>query len=287
MLPLVYMKNSDCVQACYSQSASSRAVNDLIKTLDKSKCTWNEHINHFANSIYENLSKAESGNIEYFIDKTPRYHLIINELSAIFPDAKFIILTRNPLSCLASGIDTWGKGKLKIHGQMIDLVEGPKNIANAITDLGDRAYKIKYEDIVKSPEDSLAGIYKFLDLSYDENILEKQSTLPGTMGDPNVSDKYKITTDGTQKYLYTLGTYYRKRFAKKYIQKFSQNDLEAIGYPLEDILNDIHTLPSSMRWIFDDIITHFFATLWRVLDLGYIRKKMRIYKSSRHFYIHN
>jgi len=49
----------------------------------------------------------------FFLDKTPRYYFIIPELKNVFPEAKFIILLRNPLAVLSSILNTWFQNNLQ------------------------------------------------------------------------------------------------------------------------------------------------------------------------------
>ena len=58
-------------------------------------------------------SDSDSDSI-YFLDKTPRYYLILKELEQVFPDAKFIFLFRNPVQIYASMLSTWGKDTFKV-----------------------------------------------------------------------------------------------------------------------------------------------------------------------------
>ena len=61
-----------------------------------------KRIAEFSMSIY---SAYACNSERYFLDKTPRYYHILNDLIRIFPNAKFIILTRNPISIFASSIE--------------------------------------------------------------------------------------------------------------------------------------------------------------------------------------
>lgn len=290
MLPLLNMTKEESIEASYSHSATSRAVKDLIKTIDESTISWNTHLYNFATSLYKSLAESDSKkDATYFIDKTPRYHLIINELAETFPDAKFIILVRNPIACLASGIETWAKGTLKIHGQAIDLFEGPKNIARAINTLGERAHKVSYEDLINNAPLEIKNIYDFLELTYEEDMPGKQVNLKGTMGDPlhNNQRTGNVTNTRSEKFKKTLGTAYRKWFAKRYLSQLDNNDLQTMGYSKQEISSDINELPNSLKYLLKDAITEVVALVWRVLDMGYLRKRLRTAKNKKKLYIHN
>ena len=52
-------------------------------------------------------AKLEKANKNVFVDKTPRYYLIIDFIASLFPEAKIIFLTRNPFDIAVSYRNTW------------------------------------------------------------------------------------------------------------------------------------------------------------------------------------
>lgn len=291
MLPLVYLSDRDAVRACYSHSATSRAINDIRRTLSDAGGDWQRHIGFFARGIYQELAVAAGkAQARYFIDKTPRYHLIVEHLAEIFPAAKFIVLARNPLACLASGIETWGKGRLVLHGQMIDLWEGPKNLAFAVKRLGTRAHLIRYEDLVREPEATQRELLRFLEVPYEplHTNLEKKLMF-GTMGDPTGVAKYGsyISQVSLEKYVQVLGTWYRRRFSLRYLERLDPDHVETMGYRYADIVMQAKALPSSIRGVIGDFSIHTIDTWWRWFDLGYARDRWRRSRSRNPLYIYN
>jgi hypothetical protein len=47
------------------------------------------------------LYTRAAGEARYFLDKTPRYHYVVDDLFRVFPEAKTIFLWRNPLAIVA------------------------------------------------------------------------------------------------------------------------------------------------------------------------------------------
>ncbi len=86
------------------------------------------------------INNADNGET-YFLDKTPRYYLIIPEIAQIFPDAKFIFLFRNPLQVISSVMKTWCKGTLNgLHRYNNDLINGPQLLSEGYEILKDKSY---------------------------------------------------------------------------------------------------------------------------------------------------
>src|SRR5690606_21265532 len=58
------------------------------------------------------------------LDKTPRYYLVADELLRIFPKCRIIVITRDVNDILTSIRATWGRGRLKLSHNWIDLKLG-------------------------------------------------------------------------------------------------------------------------------------------------------------------
>ena len=110
LLPLVYSQKQTGQLSNYSHRNSQLGINDVINQLPQKERDYNLAIRSMSDHIYEKLCL---NNEKYFLDKTPRYHLIAQEIISIYPDAKFIFLFRNPLDVYASVMTTWGDNSFK------------------------------------------------------------------------------------------------------------------------------------------------------------------------------
>jgi hypothetical protein len=70
-----------------------------------------------ARSLY---NEAAAG-APFYLDKTPPYFLIVDEIVRALPEARIIVLWRNPLSVLASVVETVCGGRWRCE----DLLAGP------------------------------------------------------------------------------------------------------------------------------------------------------------------
>ncbi|MCE9613225.1 MAG: sulfotransferase [Lentisphaerae bacterium] len=101
----------------------------------------------------------------HFLDKTPRYYAIIEELAEIFPHASVVLLLRNPLAVLTSIVRTWVKGHWEsLPSYRLDLLEAPARMARGIEALGSRAIVLRYEDVVRAPDAQLTQLWSRLGL---------------------------------------------------------------------------------------------------------------------------
>ena len=95
LLPLIYQEKKEGLISIYSHKKSNIALAEIKNKVSN----YDKLLADFVISIYSELSDDKS---IYFLDKTPRYYLIIDDIVRIFPKAKFIFLFRNPLSQLTS-----------------------------------------------------------------------------------------------------------------------------------------------------------------------------------------
>src|SRR5713101_1022969 len=104
--PLYALK--DCgLKAEYDATLARSALGDFCEILQGGEEAYVEAIRAMSVSLYNNALRA--GGRERFLDKTPRYYFVCEELRRVFPKAKYIFLLRNPLSVLASILATWVK----------------------------------------------------------------------------------------------------------------------------------------------------------------------------------
>ena len=108
-----------------------------------------EGLRHFGLHIYEQALVGTGK--QMFLDKTPRYYGIFPELGRIFPDARFVILLRNPLSVLCSLIRTWIQEDWhRMPSYRYDLLKAPQDLMTGARALGDRVITLRYEDIFRA-----------------------------------------------------------------------------------------------------------------------------------------
>jgi protein-tyrosine sulfotransferase len=149
----------------------------------------------FALSIYN--SKLRSSGKSIFIDKTPRYALVLPFVDALFPAAKKIWLQRNPLDVAASFSATWDISVSELVGEPLtvnsfDLTLGLCNYVNYFRGRSN-TFTVRYEDFVADPSPVTAAICEFLNIDPEpemENYAPDEGILSGMkdqlMGDKNI-----------------------------------------------------------------------------------------------------
>ena len=167
------------LEAEFDQRVAGQAVREFVHRLPGKDEAYVEALRRQAGCLYEQ-ALAGTGKT-YFVDKTPRYYLILPELRRIFPEARFVFLLRNPLAVLASILDTWvincNWQRLSTH--RLDLLAAPGLLADGIDSPGGGAQVVKYEALAQEPERTVEDLCCGLGLDYHVGMLR---------GGPQVAD---------------------------------------------------------------------------------------------------
>lgn len=131
-------------------------------------------------------------------DKSLEAYQYADVLAQVYPDAKFILLTRHVMDVVASGVEIcpWG---LHRFGYDPFVPQYPGNSVAAITAYWvsvmqscrafedqhpDMCHRVRYEDLVTAPEETIAGIFGFLGAEQVPGIAEKCFSTPHEQDGP-------------------------------------------------------------------------------------------------------
>lgn len=197
---------------------------------------------NYIENVYR--SAAEKNGARVFVDKTPRYSLYLDQLVELFPEAKFIVLTRDPIAIVSSILKTWSKGKWKIYNYKSDLMIGNPNIVaflNKSSSLNNVMH-VKYEDLVaeSTKASTIKSVFEFIGVKsqFDACGPIDEIQINGTMGDPLARVKYKSISGQSLDDSYSgfLVNPYRKLWAKNYLKFISADGVRTLGYSYDEIL---------------------------------------------------
>ena len=197
LLPFLSLEKEGINQMAYQEEVFLKAFRDFKdKNLDED--FYKKTITKMLLDIYKECLKSES----YLLDKTPRYYEIIDEIIEYFPNAKVILLKRNPFAIVSSMYNTWYKGSdlFNFYTKYYrDLTIGPRAIhqANIKYESCNNIRTIYYENLVKNPEKEVKSLYRWIGIKYDSKVLnfKRNTKYQGNMGDPKGVYKNKRPVD--------------------------------------------------------------------------------------------
>ena len=266
LLPQVYALRERGVEAEYVQVSSARAIRGFADRLPNGIDDYHATVRDLALRLYDLAAGDAQG--RYFLDKTPRYHLIVDELFELFPDARFVFLWRNPLAVAASIVDTWAKGRWAVQRWHVDLFDGVTNLTDGFREHEGAALSVRFEDLVGDPLTAWPLLFDHLDLPFDPAVLTAFSELrlDGRMGDPTGVERYReLSTEPLEKWKATMRSPIRKHWARDYLRWIGAERLAIMGFDLEELLRELDTVPSKARGSVSDLVR---AAYWKTDRVG-------------------
>ena len=255
LLPLVYALREHGMSAVYSHYWANFALNEFIKELPNGKEDYLSTIGSGISELYRKAAKNKDA--RYFLDKTPRYALIADEIINIFPDGKFIVLWRNPLAIIASIVETWGGGDWDVSMCKVDLFEGMASLIDGYQAHSKQILGIQYESFLQSPEIELARISEYLELKFDPDVLKNfaQVSFNGKFGDPTGVKNYRtIDSAPLEKWKTIINNPLRKIWCRRYLRWLGEERLKIMGYDLHALLHELNLTGMTISNVFSDIV---------------------------------
>ena len=234
LLPHVEALKNRYTFSWYSKLSLTNATRGLLEQLPAGEEDYYRAIRALGDSLYDSLA---SNNERYVLDKTPRYYLIIKEIEAIYPDAKFIFLFRNPLSVAASIVESFNRGRLGDYRHKIDLYLGPRLLMEGYEAIKEKSIAVHYEGLVSEPTSTLKKVCNYLEISFREDLITKFSDVPvGVFGDQYGSKKFTSLEPGRiENWQRVFSTSYRKKYLQTYLNEIGRGTVAAMGYDFDEL----------------------------------------------------
>ena len=224
--------------AGYNSSLYAKALNDFIDRIPGKKAKYEENIAQTYQDFYHLILKNE--NKQYFLDKTPRYYYIIDELLNYFPGSKVIILWRNPAAVLSSILKSWIKNDWhRLSEYKDDLLLAPKLMIEAQTKHTKQVYALKYEDLLAHPNDQISSLCKFLEINFEERMLQygnllrekwrygdQETVYKRKQPDASFAEKWQEETKNPQIW----------RIINDYLKDLGEETVLEMGYVYDDLM---------------------------------------------------
>jgi len=236
MLHPLYARRREGIETEYDHSLALMALDDYLRRIDTDgDALFDEAVKAWAWCHYR-AALADSGKT-LFLDKTPRYYFIAEDLQRLFPRARFIYLLRNPLAVLRSLLNTWIQGNWVVFSNFHhDLVTAPGKLLAAAARGESRRCLLHYESLVAEPEATLKRLCDELALEFQPGMLRYRGSekLAGGFGDPVTVDAHdRPVGDYAEQWRDLAGDPQRRHIAHAYLDALGDPLLQQLGYDPE------------------------------------------------------
>lgn len=274
LLPFFYMRIRGGVYAEYAHRIAFKAIEDFCAGLPGGPSDFLQEIREVTLRLYRARSRPDA---KYFVDKTPRYHVISREIVKLFPEAKFVFLWRNPLAVISSMIETWGAGRWNIYEFEFDLFDGLEGLISGQRHAGPRACSLQFEDVVGEESEARERLFEKLGFEFDATRTGQFSTvqLTGRMGDHTGRGRYvNLSQEPLERWKHTLGSPIRKMWCRRYLRWIGKERLAVMGYDLDSLMQELDSIPARISAIPSDILRMAFGLLVRTFEPWIVRDKL-------------
>ena len=214
------------------------SLNIFFKELPGGEEDYYEGMRRMFSYLYER-AKSQTGKT-IFLDKTPRYYLIIPELLRLFPNAHYIFLFRNPLAVLSSILLTWRTNLeiLLLSQNKQDLVSAPPRLVEGIRQAADKGIVVHYEELVRDPAGEIKNLCEFIGLNRIDSMTDfsKQGQPNWQQGDHSSINHYtKPEADHADKWVKGLNNPQVWRLTNDYLQLLGREFICKMGYSFDEL----------------------------------------------------
>ena len=254
------LNNAENLERCLSIMAQYKRLRAIQIDIDRVRRDFNQGEKTYARlfTLIEGHFAEKQGKMRWG-DKSLNTERYMDDIFAVFPEARIIHMMRDPRDRYASAKTRWTDMKGRVGAGTAMWLESVKLARRGTRKYPNQYMVVRYEDLVADPEKMLRKICEFLGEEYVPEML----TMIGapTHRNKGSNSSYgkreigKISTDSIARYRQVLAPQ-----EIKYMQDFSKDGMREFGYELDDIRLSAREW---INYIFVDWLFNFARmTLW-------------------------
>ena len=242
LTPLAHLGVWDKVEkASYDHVLAAEAQRGFVAQLPAKEVDYWQACRAYCDVLYGRY--LSTGPEEICLDKTPAYALILPFMEKVFPDAKYVVLTRHPVATFSSFANSFFNGDYEAAQSYNPILQRyVPAIANFIRQDEVAFIHVRYEDLVQEPEEWVQQIFSYIGVLFEAQAVNYGDQEPDPqrgegLGDPLGVQQYsRPSTESANKWAQELATSPEKtKFMQDLIAQLDPADLEVLGYPLEGL----------------------------------------------------
>jgi hypothetical protein len=238
--PLAHLGYFDTVdKAPYDHINAAEAMRLFVQGLPRGEEDYLDALRAYADTLYGRM--LATSDRSRFLDKTPAYALVLPFLAKLYPQAKYVVLTRHPLAVFSSYANSFFHGDWEAARAFNPICERyVPAMARFLRERPVPLAHVAYEDLVTDPEAQLERLFAFLGLPHEPEAVqygERFEARTGGPGDPIAVGKHgRPVTESLDKWAAEVAADPAKlALARDMIDRLDPADLATWGHGPESL----------------------------------------------------
>jgi hypothetical protein len=239
-------------RAPYDPIITRQAIHEVVRDLPRGEEDYLAALRAYTDAVYGGL--LAKGGRRLLLDKTPAYALVLDFAARLYPEARYVVLTRHPFAVWTSFIDSFFDGDHEVAHSFNPLLERyVPAIARFLRERPVPLHHVRYEELVSEPEAQLRSLSAFLGVEFEPGMVSYGESGGGTqtaargLGDPmTVARETRPTTRSVGKWAAELeGQPARLEQYRTILDSLPDEDLEAWGFDRRTLEADLASIDPS------------------------------------------
>jgi hypothetical protein len=170
--PLAHLGYFESVdEAPYDPIITRQAARALVAALPGGEQAYLNALRSYCDAIYAGLLEGSGEHATLLLDKTPAYALSLDFLARLYPQARYLVLTRHPIAVWSSFVDSFFDGDDRVAHEHNPLLERyVPAIARFLRTASVPMHRVHYESLVEDPDATSREICSFLGIEFEPGM---------------------------------------------------------------------------------------------------------------------
>jgi hypothetical protein len=237
LTPLAHLGFYDTVEkASFDHLQAQQSVREFVADLPHGEADYLDACRAYTDVLYGRMLEARGKGKPLFLDKTPANALILPFIAALYPRARYVVLTRHPAAIWSSYANSFFDGDYVAARRFNPILNRyVPAMARFLRDRPVPMVRVAYEDLVQRPEEEMHRVFAFLELPFEPAVIDygKHEHESKGLGDPlGVKQHTRPVTDSVEKWAHELAADPAKlAIVHDMVARIDDADLETWGFP--------------------------------------------------------
>jgi hypothetical protein len=235
--PIAHLGYFGSVQkAPYDPFNVEQAIKEIVAEIPRGEAGYLDALRAYTDSLYGQLMDVAPPGKRFLLDKTPAYALVLPFLVKLYPQARYVVLTRHPIAVLSSYVESFFDGDYRValaHNPV--LARYVPALARMVRERPAPLVWVKYEELVNDPETHFGRVCDHLGIPFEAQAIrygDSGEAFKG-LGDPiGVAQHARPVTTSVARWASEVAANPDTlALVSEVLAGLTDDDLETLGYP--------------------------------------------------------